>query len=218
MIDWGNGQHKLIIGMTGTGKGHTTTNTLKSVPQGVFFFNTAHMDMPKGFVRATGKNELSDLMEDIEDGGKVNFLPARTREDAQKQLIAIINGLYSRKWKDFIFVIDEVHVLKKIAQDAIIGAITTARNYGVELACMSQRFQLVDKTIRTQSPYKVIFYLENETTFCEGEGIPYSDMLPKILEKDSGGINPKTGKYEPSHAYCTFFQNRVEGAFKYGST
>lgn len=214
MIDFGNGQHKVIIGMTGTGKTYTTKNMLKAVKQGVFFFNTMHVKLP-GFTRATGAANLNDIMDMIEEGGKVNFLPSTDLASATKQLIAIINGLYSRVWGDFIFVIDEVHLYKKDGLNAILRAITTARNQGVEVVSMTQRLALLDNTIMSQSPYKVIFFLENETKYCEGYGIPYTAIEEKIKAKDSGGINPKTGKYEPPHAYCTYFMGRVEGAFKY---
>lgn len=217
MIDFGNGQHKVIIGMTGTGKTFTGTNTLKAVKQGVFFFNTMHVSMPRGFVKATGRADLEDIMDQIEEGGKINFLPSTDLEAAKKQLIAIINGLYTRRWKEFIFVIDEVHLYTKDALKAILRAITTGRNQGVEMVSMTQRLALLDNTIMSQSPYKVIFFLENETKYCEGYGIPYSRIEKMILEKDKGGVNPNTKRYEPPHAYCTYFMGRVEGAYKYGA-
>jgi hypothetical protein len=214
-LDIGNGQHKVVIGMTGTGKTFTTTNTLKGVKQGVFFFNTAHVPMPRPFVKATGRADMETIMEAIEGGGKINFLPDTDIKKAGRQLIAIINALYDRKWADFVFAIDEVHLYKAEARDAVIRAITTARNYGVEMVCMTQRLALLDNTIMTQSPFKVIFFLENETKYCESYGIPYTDVEGRIKAKDPGGL--KNGKWEPPHAYCTYFMGRVEGAFKYGA-
>jgi Cdc6-like AAA superfamily ATPase len=221
MIDFGNGQHKLIIGMTGTGKSYTVTRELKKIKQGVLFFNVTHFaGFPSGYVRATGDSTIADVMEIIEDGGKVNFLADRNRANMQKQLIYIINSLYARKWNDFVLAIDEVHLMKREAQEAIIGAITTARNNGVEIVSMSQRFQLVDTTIRSQSPYKVIYFLEGEDKYVHEKGIPYSDelglgqgtILDRIMQLDKGST--VNGKYQPSHAYCTYFMGRIEGAFK----
>jgi hypothetical protein len=216
MIDFGNGQHKVIIGMTGTGKTYTAFNTLKPVRQGVFFFNTMHVPTLRGYTRAKGNADLDDIMDLIEGGGKVNFLPSTDLKNAGKQLIAIINGLYARRWEAFIFVIDEVHLYRQESLQAILRAITTGRNQGVEMVSVSQRLALVDNTIMSQSPEKVIFFLENETKYCENYGIPYSEIEQRIKGADPGGINPKTGKYEPSHAYCTYFMGRVEGAFIYG--
>lgn len=214
MIDFGNGQHKVIIGMTGTGKTYTTHGTLRKVSHGVLFFNTMHVSLP-GFVRATGASDLSDIMDLIEGGGKVDFRPHTDLSKSSKQLIAIINGLYDRRWTDFIFAIDEVHLYRKDALSALIRAITTGRNQGVEMACLTQRLALLDNTIMTQSPYKVIFKLENETKYCEGYGIPYRLIEEMITKTDPGGVNPKTGKYEPPHAYCTYFMGDVVGAFIY---
>jgi hypothetical protein len=213
LIDFGNGVHKVIIGMTGTGKTYTATNELRKVSQGVLFFNTMNVPM-KGFTKCTGANDLPDIMDMLEQGEKINFMANNSLVNARKQLIAIINGLYSRVWSDFIFVIDEVHLYTKEAREAVLRAITTGRNQGVEMVGISQRLALVDNTIFTQSPYKVLFLLENETEYCERYGIPYTEIESKIKAKDPGGMVGK--KYQPPHAYCTYFMGRVEGAYKYG--
>lgn len=214
MIHFGDGSHKIIVGMTGTGKTYTSTNLLRKVSQGVIFWNTMHVSL-KGFTRASGSSDMDTIMEMVEKGEKIDFRPSTEIDKARKQLAWVINALYARKWEEFIFVIDEIHLYTKDAKEAVLRAITTGRNQGVEMVGLSQRLALVDNTIFTQSPYKVLFLLENETKYCEGYGIPYTDIEAKIKKKDAGGMR-LGGKYQPSHAYCTYFMGRVEGAYKYG--
>lgn len=222
MIDFGNGQHKGILGMTGTGKTYTTTRELLKQPLGVFFFNTMRVPMPRGFVRSDGKANFPDLMDLIESGKKVNFLPAARIDDKAKQIGMIIDSIGTREWSDFIFVVDEIHLYQEKAKQSLIQGITTMRNNGGEFVWLSQRMARVDNTFMTQSPYKVIFSLENEDKYMHNYGIPYSDPLdsgveaikPRLLRLDPGGKN-SAGKYEPSHAYCTYFMGQIGGAYKY---
>lgn len=192
-----------VVGRTRSGKTYGTMKSLAAERRGVLFFNTQWEDVPKGFVKADGKNTFDQIRETLRKGKKVNFLPSTVDSVRKAQLTFLINNFFDGSMDDFFFVVDEVHLYTddKAAKAALVRLATTGVRFGKRGVWISQRGAKIDNTLMTQST-RFIFYETNmEGQYYKQYGIPHDDIASRIVAG---------GKY----SYCVFDGKTVEGAYK----
>lgn len=201
LINFSKG-HSTVIGITRSGKTYATKKSLANVKEGVLFFNTQLEQMPNTFIKVSNNDSMAVIKKAIEKGRKINYLPSIDSEIRQKELVYIIQCLYTRNsTKKLYLVIDEVHLYEKEALKSLVQVATTGIRFGIHGIWISQRPANVDNTLMSQSNQFIIFKTNMESQYFDRYGIP-SDIIKQKLEK--------AGEY----SYCTYDFMNVEGAFK----
>jgi hypothetical protein len=112
-INFGKG-HTVVVGATQQGKSEATKRSLLKHKEGAFFFNLKQDEM-KGFIKATGKNDMKSIVSALDEGAKINFVPSVHQDTMVIQLIYIIEQLHAqvmeKRMKPFRFVADEMVIL-----------------------------------------------------------------------------------------------------------
>lgn len=201
MINFDNG-HSTVIGITRSGKTFATKKSLINVDAGVLFFNTQWEDMPTNFINVNGNDSIALIKKALETGKKINYIPSLDAEIRGKEIIFLVNMLYSRKnLKKIYFVVDEVHLYEKQALKELIKVATTGLRFGINGIWISQRPANVDNTLMTQSNQFVIFKTNMESEYFKRYGIPNEDIKNRL---------EKGGEY----SYCIYDFNNLIGPFK----
>lgn len=203
--------HWTVIGKTRSGKTYATKKSLAAVKCGVLFFNVQLEDMPRGFIKADGDNEIEQIREALRAGKKINYVPSVNKAIRENELDYIIQSFYDGSEHDFFLAVDECHLFGRQATDSMIQIATTGLRFGLKGVFLSQRMQNIDKTLVTQSTNYVWFETNLESQYFRAKGIPIDEIdrrlesMPKIMGPD--------GQHH-SYAYCLFDGRNVEGAFK----
>lgn len=193
--------HTCVLGTTRHGKTYAIIETLAQVKEGVFFFNTQLETMPKNFVEANGSNSFEQIDYLLQQGRKVNFIPATDKEQRQKQLELIIKKLYDGQKRNIRFVVDEAHLYKKGSLAMVQEVATTGLRFGIKGVFISQRGALMDNTLISQSNMFVCFHLNgHDIEYLKNYGFPVEEMQQRI-----GG---------EKYLFCTYDNKTVKGAFK----
>jgi hypothetical protein len=195
-------EHISVLGATRHGKTYATLHTLKRVKKGVFFFNFQQEKVPGGFTTCDGKDSALQMKELVESGGKINFIPARDRMLASKQLKAIIDlFLGDGKEHNMYMVVDEVHLYDKVGIGACMQVATAGARWGVYGIFITQRPANMDNNLLGQSSKVISFNLkENDREYLRRYGYPVEDMMNRIKNK--------------KYYFVVYDGLRVEGAFK----
>lgn len=193
--------HTVVFGMTRHGKTYAMKKTLNVVKEGVFFFNTQHEEMPKNFRDATGANSFEQIIDALERGQKINYLPALDKEKRQKELELIIRRLYDGEKRNIRFVVDESHLFKKSALNMLQEIATTGLRFGIKAVFITQRGALLDNTLISQSNKFVFFYTPNtDKEYFRGYGFPVEEIAEKINNE--------------KYVFVTYDGKNLEGAYK----
>jgi hypothetical protein len=200
-IDFGKDRHTVVIGTTRFGKTEGAKRSLTKVQQGVFFFNTQQIVFGKGWTIADKSADMDLIVKVLKSGGKVNYVP--DRDYREQELVIIIHALFKaseRSLLDIYFVLDEAHLFKQKALQSAEELATTGLRWGLKGVFITQRPQLLSKTLWSQSTYFVFYKTHNQKeSYYNDYGIPYADMNDRIPEK---------------YFYSTFDGEKVEGAYK----
>lgn len=200
LIDYGTGRNTTMIGTTRHGKTYGAIQSLTKAPKGVLFINTQQEKFPRGWTRASMRNDSSIIIDEVRQGTKINYEPDRRYREQELKLI--IDDLFTAARDtelDMYLVIDEAHLYRKEGLRAAEEQATTGLRWGIQGIYITQRPQLLSKTLWSQSTFFVFYKTYNlQESYFQSYGIPYAAMNERI-----------PGKY----AYSTFDGENVEGAF-----
>lgn len=201
LIDFSTG-HSTVIGITRSGKTYATKQTLSKVKEGVLFFNTQLESMPTNFIRVNGSDNIDVIKRALNAGRKLNYIPSQDSDIRGKELIYIVDSLYSRgNEKKIYFVVDEVHLYEKESLKKLIQIATTGLRFGIYGIWISQRPANIDNTLMTQSNQFIIFKTNMESGYFDRYGIP-ADKIKTMLES--------AGQF----SYCIYDFISLKGPFK----
>jgi hypothetical protein len=208
IIDFGKG-HTVVVGATQQGKSHGTMKSLLKKKEGVFFFNVKHDEgLKRGFTKATGKNNIQDIVNMLQAGKKINFVPSVHQETMVIQLVYLIKQLHERvmekRMKPFYFVADEMVILSKYKQavNALDTIAVTGESLGMWGVWIGQRLAQIDNTLISQSNNGIVMFNMNfENNYLKRYGID-GDHL-KQLVTDGG-----------QYSYCHYNWTELKGAYK----
>lgn len=195
--------HSTVIGITRSGKTYATKESLKSVKDGVIFFNTQLEDMPNSFIKCNADNNIRIIMSALSKGKKIDYRPNLDSNVREKELKYIIDNLYLRSQidKKIYLVVDEIHLYEKESLKAVVQVATTGLRYNIYGIWISQRPANINNTLMTQSNQFIMFKTNMESEYFKRYGIP-SDDVKKRLEK--GG----------QYSYCYYDFIEVTGPYK----
>lgn len=201
LINFENG-HSTVIGITRSGKTFATKNSLEKVKEGVIFFNTQLEDMPSSFIKCSGKDDIKVIINALKANKKINYLPQLDQKTRDKELIYIINNLYSRGTEKRVYlVVDEVHLYEKDSLKELVKVATTGLRFGIHGIWISQRPANIDNTLMTQSNQFIIFATNMENGYFDRYGIPAEEIKNKLI---TGG----------QYSYCIYDFMEVRGPNK----
>lgn len=161
-------KHEFICGATQSGKSYYAEEKGRKWKKGgVIFFNPQDMDL-KGYVKATMKNDLLQIIKMLNQGEKINYIPRFTKEVAEKEIKYISQVLLQYHVKKKIkgktlFIVDECQIYARSnSNNPIEDVATRGLGKGLIGTFITQRPALVSNTLFTQSEIKTFFRLEKE--------------------------------------------------------
>lgn len=198
-------ENKTVLGIARHGKTKAVMVTYAKMNEGVFFFNPQHEITPKGFVKADKRTDIQQMIKGIKKGDKINYLPSDDWDIASKEVGAIINSFFAAGEFKCQIIVDEVHLLYKMAKDksgekACMRLATTGLRWGFETTYISQRPANVNNDLLTQSTRHIIFALgKNDEGYLRSLHFPVDEITEKT----------KNEKYR----FIVFDQKTVEGPY-----
>lgn len=206
LIDFDKAHQHVVLGTTGTGKTYGAAHSLAKSKRGVFLFNTVgNMDsVPNSFIQADGSTDMDLINRALRKGKKINFIPSFNRDQRDKQMVAIINYFLDGSKRDYmIFAVDEVHLYRKDAKEALISFATTARNMGMKGVFISQRPANVENQILEMCGQWAIYLTPMSPKWFNDYSMP-GDQIVSTLEKS------------PEYSYLIYSvkDRSLKGAYK----
>lgn len=201
LIDFSRG-HSTIIGITRSGKTYATKKSLSNVREGVIFFNTQLEEMPNSFINVSCNDNITVIKKAIQKGLKINYKPCLDSDIRDKELMYIVDMLYTRgNTNKMYLVVDEVHLYEKESLKKLIQVATTGLRFGIAGIWISQRPANIDNTLMTQSNQFIIFDTNMESQYFTRYGMPADEIKKKI---EVGG----------KFSYCLYNFKEVVGPYK----
>jgi hypothetical protein len=206
-FDLGN-EHATVLGLTQHGKTYGTIKTLEQMKESILFFNSQHTSVGNGWIEANGGNTVEQIIYALNNGHKINYLPADDNLDKMSvQLGAITERIYKEGKMNIRFVIDEVQLFdmakNKAGKNALLRLATTGLGRGFKCVFLSQRPAKVDNTLYTQSTKHIIFALGKlDESYLKTNGFPVDEIIQRT----------KNEKY----VFIEFDQKEIRGGFKIG--
>lgn len=181
-IDFEKAHQHVVLGTTGTGKTYGATHSLEKSKRGVFFFNTVGASsVPSTFTYADGSSDLDLIDKALRKGKKINFVPNFNRDQRDKQMAAVINYFLDGSKRDYmIFAVDEVHLYRKDAKEALISFATTARNMGMKGVFLSQRPANMENQILEMCGQWVIYLTPMSSTWFSNYGMNGEQIVSRL--------------------------------------
>lgn len=198
-------EHTTVLGLTQHGKTYATIKTLENLKEPVLFFNSQHTPVGNGWIEGHGGNTVDQIINALQNGHKINFLPSDDSLDKMSiQLGAITNAVYQLGKFDFRFAVDEVQLFDmakdKKGKIALERLATTGLGRGFKMVFLSQRPAKVSNTLLTQSTKHIVFALGlNDISYLKTNGFPVEEIVARTRNE----------KYK----FIEFDQKEVKGAY-----
>lgn len=164
--------HKIFIGMTEMGKTYEAVSQMLKSNKGVLFINYVDHEKRKGFEQVNKFSDLDMIKALLKNGRKVQFNVTSNFDDEVRALYIIF-----KNQKNFVFAVDEVHLLKKNTKELISNLWKVGRHNFIEAWGITQRPTELDRAMVTQSKELYIFKTVMEDGFFNLYKIP-KDKLP----------------------------------------
>ena len=181
-------RHTAIIGQTRSGKTYATRFILKKLQgQGIhtIFFDPKHDDdyADLGVICYTPMQVYAKLLSKTP---KIIYRPNPEKNKRQEELTRVINLTFevskTRGYKRIkrVFAIDEVQLMvKKGGNDGIERLWTVGAGQGILGLAITQRIQLLNETIWSQSENKILFKVEDRPEYLRSRNLDhYAELLP----------------------------------------
>ncbi len=181
-------RHTSIIGQTRSGKTYATRFILKKLQeQGIhtIFFDPKHDDdyADLGVICHTPMQVYAKLLSKTP---RIIYRPNPEKNKRQEELTRVINLTFevskTRGYKRIkrVFAIDEVQLMvKKGGNDGIERLWTVGAGQGILGLAITQRIQLLNETIWSQSENKILFKVEDRPEYLRSRNLDhYAELLP----------------------------------------
>lgn len=165
--------HKIFIGMTEMGKTFEAVQQMRKSSKGVLFVNYVDHEKRSGFEQVNRFKDIDLIKALLSNGRKVQY---NVTKDFDKEVIALYKTFKNQE--NFIFAIDEVHLLKKETKALISNLWKVGRHNNIDAWAMTQRPTELDRAMVTQSKELYIFKTVMEDGFFNLYSIDKS-ILPK---------------------------------------
>jgi hypothetical protein len=174
----GKAKHKIFIGMTDAGKTYEAKKQMLSASKGVLFVNYVEKEKSRGFEQVSKNTDIDLIKTLLRNGRKVQYNCSRKSFD--REMLALYNVF--ENFNDFIFCIDEIHLLNKEVKSEISNLWKTGKHNGIEAWGITQRPTELDRAMITQSKELYIFKTVMEDGFFNLYKIDKS-LLPNEIWK-----------------------------------
>lgn len=181
-------RHTAVIGQTRSGKTYATRYILKELQsQGThtIFFDPKHDDdyADLGVVCNTPMQFYAKLLSKTP---AIVYRPSPGKNERSEELTRVINLTFevskTRGYRNIkrVFAIDEVQLMvKKGSNDGIERLWTVGAGQGILGLAITQRIQLLNETIWSQSENKIIFKVEDRPEYLRSRNLDhYAEILP----------------------------------------
>lgn len=181
-------RHTAVIGQTRSGKTYATRFILKKLQaEGIhtIFFDPKHDDdyADLGVICYTPMQVYAKLLSKTP---RIIYRPNPEKNKRQEELTRVINLTFEvSKTKGYkrikrVFAIDEVQLMvKKGGNDGIERLWTVGAGQGILGLAITQRIQLLNETIWSQSENKIIFKVEDRPEYLRSRNLDhYAELLP----------------------------------------
>lgn len=183
MYKFNDNGHTTVIGKTQEGKTYAVNHILKNQKNGVIFFNT-QLEELKNYIKIDKNTSFKVINDLLKKGQKLNYEPSSRLSIQSQEITFLINQIFENcnfsKSNYIYFVVDEVHLFKKVALESICRIATGGIRYGVHGIFLSQRPANIDNTLMTQSIEMIIFKCNMESQYFKNYCIPIDEILLKI--------------------------------------
>jgi len=157
----GKAKHKIFIGMTDAGKSFEAKKQMQASKKGVLFVNYVEKEKSVGFEQVNKNTDIELIKALLKNGRKIQYNCGRKTFD--KEMLALYNIFENEE--NFIFCIDEIHLLKKEVKDQIANLWKTGKHNNIEAWGITQRPTELDRAMVSQSKYMYIFKTVMEDGF-----------------------------------------------------
>ena len=181
-------RHTAVIGQTRSGKTYATRFILKKLQlEGIhtIFFDPKHDDdyADLGVICYTPMQVYAKLLSKTP---RIIYRPNPEKNKREAELTRVINLTFEvSKTKGYkrirrVFAIDEVQLMvKKGGNDGIERLWTVGAGQGILGLAITQRIQLLNETIWSQSENKIIFKVEDRPEYLRSRNLDhYAELLP----------------------------------------
>ncbi|MBK37964.1 MAG: hypothetical protein CMB45_03130 [Euryarchaeota archaeon] len=181
-------RHTAVIGQTRSGKTYATRFILKKLQlEGIHtvFFDPKHDDdyADLGVICYTPMQLYAKLLSKTP---RIIYRPNPEKSKREAELTRVINLTFEvSKTKGYkrirrVFAIDEVQLMvKKGGNDGIERLWTVGAGQGILGLAITQRIQLLNETIWSQSENKIIFKVEDRPEYLRSRNLDhYAELLP----------------------------------------
>ena len=181
-------RHTAVIGQTRSGKTYATRFILKKLQlEGIhtIFFDPKHDDdyADLGVICYTPMQVYAKLLSKTP---RIIYRPNPEKSKREAELTRVINLTFEvSKTKGYkrirrVFAIDEVQLMvKKGGNDGIERLWTVGAGQGILGLAITQRIQLLNETIWSQSENKIIFKVEDRPEYLRSRNLDhYAELLP----------------------------------------
>jgi len=183
MFKFNDNGHCTVIGRTQEGKTYTVNKILNNQKRGVLFFNTQLEDL-KGYIKIDKNTRFKIILQLLKSGKKLNYFPSTRLNIQEQEIIFLINQLFEHgnfsKTNFIYFVVDEVHLFKKLGLEEICRIATGGLRYGIHGIFLSQRPANISNTLMSQSTEMLIFFCNMESQYFKNYEIPIEEILNNI--------------------------------------
>lgn len=172
--------NQIFIGKTESGKTFEAKKRMLQSSRGALFINYVDKEKDKRFEQTNRHTNLQLICNLLRNGKKVQY---NITSDFDKEVIALHHFLVREKWAcNFIFCIDELHLLKKRTLNVLSSIWKIGRHDNIYGYGITQRPQDVDRGMITQSKKLVIFKCSIEDSWFKSYGISI-DKIPQEVHK-----------------------------------
>ena len=181
-------RHSVIIGMTRSGKTYLCKHILEELHNmnvHTVFFDPKHDDdfASLGTICRTPMQFYAQL---IAKNPRIVYRPPGTKEGRQQHLTEIIdlvfNAQRNKRFKNIrrVIAIDEIQLMvKKGGHDGIERLWTVGAGQGIVGLAITQRVQLLNETVWSQSENKLLFKVEDRPEYLRSRNLDhYAELLP----------------------------------------
>lgn len=160
--------HEIFIGMSQSGKTYLAKEKMLSSNQGALFINWVDPQRDSRFEQVDWKTDLSLIESLLKNGRKVQY---NVKKNGNFDIEVDVLYTIFKNCENFIFCIDEIHLLKKSTKEQLANLWKVGRHNRITAYGITQRPQELDRAMTTQSGRINIFKSSMEDAYFKSYGI-----------------------------------------------
>jgi hypothetical protein len=172
----GKANHKIFIGMTDAGKTFEAKKQMLASSKGVLFVNYVEKERSRGFEQVSKRTDIDLIKTMLNNGRKVQYNCGRKTFNQE------VKALYDifEEHENFIFCIDEVHLLNDKVKEEIANLWKTGKHNNISAWGLTQRPTELERSMVTQSKEMYVFMTVREDGFFNYYKIPLNSLPQEV--------------------------------------